>query len=1003
MVNSYHFKKLALLLLLISTAAIANNVDQWLTKEIKVEDGLPDSTVFSIQQDKTGFIWFGTTNGLARYDGYSFKVFKHDGTDSKTLSNNNTGNIFVDSNNVMWIGTFGGGLNSLDLNSGELIRYPYSSTKLDEMVSENVQTFHEDKESNLWIGTATGLYMINDGELTHYNHVEKNPNSLIHSRVWNIAESKNGDLWIGTSDGLSHLDPKTGKFNNHKLPNELTVDISSNQFRKLFITDEYLWIGSSTGLYSFNIQSKIFNKHSSIRNMKINDILLMNEDQLLIASMKGIFQFDIQQNTFRMNNDGEYWQALKHVDVRDMFFDKSGLLWLALRDSGVIKVDQFGGLFQQHNSFIPNLSTNTLNKQVWSIEFDSEDNLYLGTSETLLKNNKNQEFKKVSTKDQNEIPGIIRDTLVSQNQDTWIASSEGLYFLEHDTIIAKNITEPFDLVGIKTTDVFSVEETDDGEIWLALYNLGVLRWNPETSIATLIQSYSGGSLTDINIVHIYQDSYKNIWIGSNLIGAFRYIPETEELKLFSHELNNESSLSSNRIKDIFQDSNDRLWIATFRGLNLYNQEDDSFKRYMVADGLLENTINAVLEDSDKHLWLVYKYGISHFVPENLVINNYLLDDGKKNDGINARSATIDKQNRIYFGTTDGYFTFNPNDLNESISYQPTLALTDVRINNKSFSFSELAQNNSEFILDSSDRDISLNFASLDYKISEQIQYKYRINGLHEEWLNVTSNRQIDLNNLNPGKYNIEIKATNNDGRWTEHFLNLDLKVSPVWWNMGWVRILFLLTGILIALFFHLYRTFKIKKQNELLESTVDKRTTELVELNNQLEQASQTDFLTGLYNRSGFIKRFKARVKKTFGCCIVVTDIDNFKKINDIHSHSAGDSILQQVTQVMLSLKSKDDLIARWGGEEFIFYLSNKDAEEAFDIIERIRLEIQKTKFQYKNKIIPVTCTFGICQRVAGMSLNDCINAADESMYQGKKRGKNITIVSKDPLFKDPK
>ena len=254
-IKNFYNLMFVLVCLFLSGCAWAFNPDQWLEQKIQVKDGLPDSTVFSIQQDQNGYMWFGTTNGLARYDGYTFKVFKHDGANSDSLANNNAGNIYIDSANKLWIGSFGGGVNTLNLKTGVLKKYPYSSQHSDKMLSENVQTFYQDSDANMWIGTNTGMYKLIDEELTHYQHLE-NKNSLINSRVWDIDGDEQGNIWIGTSAGLSQLDSKTGHFNNYKLSENLVIDVSSNQFRKLYLSDNTLWIGSSTGLYSFSLAKK---------------------------------------------------------------------------------------------------------------------------------------------------------------------------------------------------------------------------------------------------------------------------------------------------------------------------------------------------------------------------------------------------------------------------------------------------------------------------------------------------------------------------------------------------------------------------------------------------------------------------------------------------------------------------------------------------------------------------------------------------------------------------
>ena len=576
----------------------------------------------------------------------------------------------------------------------------------------------------------------------------------------------------------------------------------------------------------------------------------------------------------------------------------------------------------------------------------------------------------------------------------WIAGSEGLFFLEPNSTIATAITEPFDLVNIKPTDVFSIEETKSGEIWMALYNLGVLRWNPKTSTAELMQSYSGGLLTDLNILDVYQDTNGNVWMASYLVGLFRYNSKSKKIELFNHDYNNKNSISSNRVRDLFQDTSGRLWVATARGLNLFLPKTNSFKSYLQPNGLLDNSIYAITEDSKQNLWLSYKFGISRFNPEREEVNNYFLNSSIRLDGLLPRAITIDKNNLLYFGSSNGLYTFDPNKLKNSVNQVPLFTLINVSINNKPLLFNQLSTRQKYFELTHTDQAISFDFAALEYKTPEQVRYNYRILGLQNNWVDATNSRHVELNNLNPGNYKLEIKATNNDGRWTTQTLTVTLIVHPVWWNLGWVRALFALLFLTLAFAFHKNRTYKIKKQNLALESKVKSRTSELLLLNEKLRQASQTDYLTGLFNRAGFLNEFNNKPPSSKNSCIVLSDIDNFKDINDKHTHSGGDDILKKVTKIMRSYVAKNDLLARWGGEEFIFYFENKSAEETKLLIEKLRIEIHDTKFTYANHSISVTCTFGICQSQVTMSIDDCINAADKAMYKGKSKGRNTTVIN---------
>jgi len=980
-------------MVLFSSMTMAINTDQWLIQKIQVEDGLPNATIFSVQQDRAGFLWFGTVNGVARYDGYDFKVYHHDEADLNTISNDNAGNLFIDSKNILWIGTFGGGFNTLDLQTGQLTRHPYSNDSNEIVVSESVQTFHEDKQSNMWIGTPNGLYKYSDKIVKHYKHDEADSGTLIHSRVWDITEDQAGNIWIGTSQGLSKLNPKTEEINNYELPKNLVEDISSSEFRTLYLYNDELWIGSSSALYVFDLTTLQFNAYPLKYNIKINELMLMG-NMFLVATMGGLYQFDIVNKVFLADEKKQLWRLLKYNDIRKTLVDQSGLLWLASRDSGVFKIDQTGGLFKKQKKIYADDETNELSQKTWAFEFDDDGNSFFGTSDTLFKKTSENKIIRIVTKNNDQIPGKIRVLRQGKNQGMWIGSSDGLYYLRKGETIADEIREPFDIIGIKPADIFSIEETLSGEVWLSFSNLGVLRWNRAEKKAQLLQKFNGMLLTDLGIGKIVQDSQQNIWMTTNLVGLIKFDIKKDEMTLFSHDYSDENSISSNRVRDILEDDQGRLWIGTSRGVNLYNKNSNTFQSLGSDEGLLDESILAILEDSKSNIWVSHNFGISRINKEFDKAQKFRINSTIRKDGLNIRSANINKEGQLYFGGMNGIYTFDPNDLQTCIQYQPSLLLTRVSINNLSLTSVELATKGNYFDLFHQDRVIFLEFSALEYNSPDHVQYSYRVAGINKNWHDVTTSRNIELNSLKPGKYLLEIKANNSDCRWSEQNIKITIDVHPVWWNLWWVRLVFIISGIFVAFLYHYLRSSIIRKRNLDLEKLVENRTSELTLLNKKLKSASQTDFLTGLYNRKGFFNKFNNKSTTSSRSCIVLADIDHFKSINDLYGHLAGDKVLIDITKIMRSFIQKQDFVARWGGEEFIFYFDNESPTEIYNIIERIRIEIEKTKIVYARDEMLVTCTFGICQIQTGMELNDCIKAADESMYIGKSKGRNTTVVS---------
>jgi diguanylate cyclase (GGDEF)-like protein len=977
-----------------SVDSLALDDQQWRINELQVDDGLPDSTVYSLAQDQTGFLWFGTTNGLARFDGHTFKVFQHDGANEATIANNNAGNIFIDNRNQLWIGTFGGGANVMDLNNGRLTRYPYTSNRVDDMLSQNVQTFYQDHQGQIWVGTADGMYRMTEQGPRHAGELISDQ-TLTHERVWDITGDQQGNIWAGTSTGLMQLNPGNDVFKHHTLPKDLVFDVTSNQFRTLELQGSTLWIGSASGLFEFDLQTQQFRHHGIEQSIvKIND-LLVYEDRLLIASMSGLYQFDPQRGEFTRRGEA-VWQALNHLDVRAVHADPSGLLWLATRDNGVLQLDPKGGLFHHHLEYQGEMDETDKSRQIWSLSVDASNRLLIGTSQSVYRIKNHQLVGAAVTPDGQPVPGIIRD-IESTSEGHWLATSEGLFWQAEGSDVVVRMNQPFQLSGVEAQDLFAISVSQAGELWLALYNIGILRWHPQSNQAELIQSHAGGSLTDLNLGHIYVDSQEQVWIASGLIGVIRYQLNTDQLDVFTNDFNDLEGLTSNRIRHITEDSSGRLWVATERGLNVFDPTTQHFKAVMNSDPVISKSIYAIAEDSQQNIWLTNQFGISRYNPLTESVNHYYLSNNYRVDGFLPRGMVIDEDDVIYIGSVNGYYSFNPADLDSSRSFQPAFVITDVSVDDRPVPFTEVISHQERYELNHQQNKIAFTMAALDFKAIDQIQFQYQLQGLHDDWLDVGNSRRIEFSQLNPGAYQLNMRAINNDGSWQPLTRQLSLVVYPVWWERSWVRAILIGAVLLLAWSIHFYRTLKIRQQNQRLEAEVSHRTAELREANAKLKAAAHSDYLTGLNNRMAFVSGFEAKHRELSqgrkNSTIVMADIDHFKLINDQYGHAAGDEVLRQVSQIMQAMIREDDLMARWGGEEFIFYFDRMDAENTERLIERIRQKIETSEISFEEQVIPVTLTFGVCQHKTGQSLNDCINAADDALYQGKKSGRNQVVV----------
>ncbi len=995
-----------LLLFTLFLAPLTHAIDsaQWEIHPVLVEDGLPDSTVFSIVQDRTGFIWFGTTNGIARYDGYEFRLFQHDPNNIQTISSNNAGNLFVDSRNRLWIGTFGGGLNRIDLNSGELTVFPYTGDTDEIRVSENVQTLFEDRDGTVWIGTANGLFNItSDDRISFYGHDPDDTSSLSHPRVWDILQATDGSYWVGTSNGLSQLKPGQTGFTNHYLPAEIQTEDSADEFRTL-LQDRSgnIWIGSSTGLHSFDPVSQEFRRYTPHDSgIKINRIESIQAGRMLIATNNGVYDFDMNRRVFgRDENDNSIWHIFPDRDIRDILKDESGLLWLSTRYSGVLKIDISGNPITHHNRYLADDPDHLKFKRVWAIEKDIDGTLYLGTAEGVVMKTASGEYERVLMADGDVIPGVIRSMHKAADDGLWIGSTRGLFYRDKQSGETTEVPAPFDLVGLSPTNIYAIEETRSGEIWLGLFNYGVLRWQPDSGVAELIQDYDQGTLTYLNVRAVYEDSLGTIWIGTSLGGLFRYDPASGDIRVYIHDPKNPDSIAANRVRTIHEDTSGRLWVATFKGLDQYNRQSGKFSHVTTGDGLLSNSIQSILEDSEEILWIGTQFGISRFDPETRDIINFGASFGIQNQGLNARSALIDEKDHLYFGSVNGYYDFSQDHVAYVNPYNPPVTITDIYINNLPLEFERVVQVPEVLELNHQARELAIEFSALDYKSPDQNRYLFRVSGLYDDWIDASKTRRLIMSGIEPGEYRVEIKGSNSDGRWSEQQVGLSIQVSPAWWDRGWVKSLLTLAVVLLVLAFYKYRTFNIRRRNQELEREVACRTADLQRLNEQLAASADTDYLTGLPNRLAFIRSFSelrdALDTEHIPICVVLADVDHFKQINDEYGHEAGDAVLKQVGTLFKTILREEDMVARWGGEEFAFYLVDTDERQAWEITERIRESMQNLAILYQKESIQLTATFGICQYHPDMSLEACIRRADDSLYKGKSRGRNIVVVHKE-------
>ncbi|MCU0414171.1 MAG: hypothetical protein MUE91_07205, partial [Ignavibacteriaceae bacterium] len=818
--------KIFLAFLLFVSTFVANLSSQSLNfNNLTVKNRLSNSKVIEILQDKNGFIWIATEDGLNRFDGYDFKVYRNDPQDSNSISDNNIWSLFEDSEGNIWIGTKSGELNLYDFNNDY-----FKSWKIETRgAKENgITAIYKASDGMIWIGTyQSGLYRFNPeaNDLKNWNYETDDPNSLSNNFVTSIIEDNNGYLWISTYNGLNKYNLKSNsdtfiKFysdpnKNNSLSNNLIWEVSKSDFEP-----DILWIGTANGLLKYHTDKNIFsrinlptenalqfgNSVASIVEEKIDD-----ETILWLGTYSGLVRLNLnsgksirfmksetdpfslvsnQINQVIKDNSGVIWMATenglsyispKAIKFNNIFDDKIGLVALeSLKNSNVLYISQHPDktlLFATSDGLFSQISSPTYGKvqkyksteglNVWSIASGTSDDLWIGTY--------GQGLKQLNLKNGSMKDWIIESPTFKTSAFNYIKS---LYFEENilwlgfwggglarfNTINGEYkiwISRTDDPNSISYNDVWAITRDRKGRLWIA------------TSGGGLNLAYrQAGSFDDSDGVKFYrlnEDTENSIKLSSNSIYSIR---ESRQGKF-----------SDNKNQTV-------IWVGTSRGLNKLiikstseiNKIDASNTEltfYTTENGLADNSIKSILEDENGNLWLGTNAGISFFDIENESFTNYSTPDGLRGNDFNAESALFSSNGLMYFGSTEGLNVFDPKQITQS-GFVPPVVITDFQIFNQpvkigeDFPLKENILQAKEIVLAFSQNVFSFQFSALDYNDPLSIQYAYKMEGFDEDWINSGSRRFITYTNLNSGTYTFKVKATNSDGVWSENYKSISV-------------------------------------------------------------------------------------------------------------------------------------------------------------------------------------------------------------------------------------
>ncbi len=806
-------------------------------KSITIDDGLSQSLAEYIYQDSFGYIWIGTNDGLNRYNGNEFKVYKNIKNDINSISNNMISSLVEDEDKNLWIGT-DGGLNKMNLITGDITRYLVSdddkvrsNTVVDELLidskgrlwvctinglnlydskndtfvkvaseyleNKGLQAIDEDCEGNIWVSTREGLYKYNpsNNEIEEFLHDKNNPNTISENNIFSVYYSEK-KLWIGTKTGglnVMNLDDYSVKVYTHD-PNN-SKSIPSNFIRDIIRDkDGTMWLATDQGLARFDEENEIFYTYKnntdkySICDDNIINLYQDNLGVIWVGTFNGISKFSSNKDFNVYRNDPTNNNSLSNSSVCGIYEDDEGIVWVGTFNSGINRIDKKNDIITRYYSDINNNNSLSSNR---------------------IK----------------DITGI--------GNEVWIATDNGLNKYDKSTDKFSVYKKSDDKNSIVNNEIRALHIDKEGILWIGTRG-GISTFDRKNEFVSYNDILEENGIYEKTISSIYEDSDGIMWFGlGNEGGVVKYNKKTGEVKNYLANDEAVNSLSFNNVRSIAEDGKGNIWIGTQNGLNKLNKETEEFTVYTYSEGLSNDFIYGVVVDNNDNIWVSTNYGISMYDQENDKFIRYYESDGLASNEHNGFSYHKNKEGNIYFGGVNGLTEFNPVDIklkmntsNVIVDSIKTSGGTEIKVHDN-------------IVLDYDSRELYIKFFIPEYKNINQMQYAYKLEGIDSEWTFAGNENYARYANLAPGKYKMLVAGRNYNGVWSD-VSEVNIKVKNSIWRSPIAYIIYI---IIIASIIYIYYN-----QVKILDALVVQRTQEL---NNKLIENKK------LYKRLIELEKYK--------------------------------------------------------------------------------------------------------------------------------------------------
>jgi ligand-binding sensor domain-containing protein/signal transduction histidine kinase len=796
---------------------------------LTTNDGLSQSYVTDILQDRQGFMWFATRDGLNRYDGNAFVVYKHNPNEPWSLSANFVLDLMEDDHGYLWIAT-GGGVNKFDPTTERFTPYRHDPKNPNSLGGDSVESIARDRRGYLWFGTVdNGLDKLDPatGAFTHYLN---DGDGQFVGRITKVIAGRQGDIWFVGDRGLFHLSPETGRITRPP------ATVNSNLAADYVYEDDAgnLWMLAWTpivGLVEYDRQAERLRKYPvDARAVGVagSNLLADGQNGFWVPSSQGLYYFDrrTERFTYRFQHDETNPNSLDDNTVVALYRDRGGLLW-AGTGSGLnllnLRQKQFA-----HFHHLPNTLNSLSPGKVTAIYQEPDGILWAGFTPRAL-----DRLDRRTGQITHYVPGPENKNAIGEGSNVagiykdprgylWLGGwGAGLDRLDERTGLFKHYRyNPRDPNSLISDAVYKIYGDRSGRIWVGQL-FGLSRFDPATERFT---NYRPGPANPTwngsSVGAIQQDRSGTMWFGTTGGALVRFDDKTESFVNYPPDSRDPHKLQGGAIAAIHEDRAGTLWVGAWDGLYRFNRPNESFTRYTENQGLPSSVIQGILEDKTGGLWLGTKKGLSRFDPKTETFRNYEVSDGLQGDEFTG-SYFQGPDGEMFFGGANGFNAFFPEKIQDN-PYVPPVAITSFKIFNKPVAvgvksvLTKAISYIDALTLSYRDSVFSFEFAALSYADSRKNRYRYKLENLEPGWNEVGSGQRLaTYTNLDPGKYVFRVQGSNSDGVWNEAGVSLPIVITPPWWKTNWFRALFAATVVTLLWAAYRFRIGQFERVRQL--------------------------------------------------------------------------------------------------------------------------------------------------------------------------------------------